>query len=85
MVGGAVDEDEDEDVVGEGDFDLWWRHASCSEVWLNKVAQARRREPQCAVVVQYSCCSSKRRPDRSTAHGTIILTMAVPYSGDDVR
>lgn len=88
MVGGSVDED-DEGGLSNSSQDVWWwwrsRHASCSEVWLNKVAQARRREPRCAgLVVQYSRSSSASRPAGSTVHGT-ILTMAVPYSGDDVR
>jgi hypothetical protein len=78
MVAGSVDED------GEDGFseDVPSAVAFEARELFRSVAQARRREPQCAVV-QYSCCSSASRPVRSTAHGT--YTMAVPYSGDDVR
>lgn len=48
------------------------------------VAQARR-EAQCAaaVMVFLLLLQCDESTSRSTAHGT--LTMAVPYSGDDVR
>jgi len=73
MEGGSVDEAVK--MFGE----RWrWRskHASAPEVWL-KLGAAILNAP-C-----YSCRSSATSLAGSTARGTI--TMAVPYSGDDVR
>ena len=69
---------------GGSSEDVWWWRSRARELF-RSVAQARR-EPQCAaavVVFLYSCSSSATSLAGSTAHGTI--TMAVPYSGDDVR
>ena len=80
MVAGSVDEDDEDGFSTRVDVWRWRsRHASCSEVWL-KLGGGNLN----ARWWWYSCCSSSATSlAGSTAHGTI--TMAVPYSGDDVR